>query len=37
MVLSRAFMDGWGDNWHDISVEEFEKLEAEGLLKRNII
>jgi len=30
----KGFVDGWGDHWQDISKEELEKLEVEGLLER---
>jgi hypothetical protein len=34
--LLKGFVDDWGDNWHDISQKELEKLEVEGLLERLI-
>jgi len=30
----KRFIDGWGDHWHEISKEELERLEIEGLLER---
>jgi hypothetical protein len=30
----KGFVDGWGVHWRDISKEELEKLEVEGLLER---
>jgi len=31
----QRFFQGWRGHWHDVSREELEKLEIEGLLERS--
>jgi hypothetical protein len=30
----KGFVGDWGDHWHDVTGEELEKLEVEGMLER---